>query len=105
MTAQPMTTVPPHLAVTHSLMHWNDAEILITQGKSRLVINDAHAGHVESDHIIEWVHTLSLSPVAALHLCAALGEALAQYQARYGPIAHDRALAQRIVGLPDGKAN
>lgn len=86
--------LPPATGTNHFTVLLNAVEILITFGHTRLAINNQD-GVANTDAYVEWLHTASLSPTAALQLCDKLSEVLMAYAARYGPIPKDRDFISR----------
>jgi hypothetical protein len=88
------TQMPPATGVNHTTVLLNAVEVLITFGHTRLgIVNDN--GVAATEAYVEWLHTASLSPTAALQLCDKLSEVLMAYAQRYGPIPKDQDLISR----------
>lgn len=92
-----MTTTPqfpPATGVNHTTVILNATEILITFGRTRLAIVNQD-GVAATEAYVEWLHTASLSPTAAMQLYHKLGESLMGYAQAYGTIPEDKAYNAR----------
>ena len=89
--------IPPSVNVSHSIVGCDATTIYITQGRTRFVINDQGGGNVEPHQVIEWVHTLAMSPTAGYQLAMALSSICQDYASRYGPIPLDKDFVAKII--------
>ena len=94
--------LPSSVNVSHSILASEATTIYITQGRTRFSVVDQGAGVVGPQQVIEWLHTLALSPQAAFQLAVSLSTILQDYAARYGAIPQDKAFVARIVGRGEG---
>ena len=88
--------VPPVTAVNHAAVGFTPTEILITFGQTRVAMNDAGNGNVGVTPFVEWLHTASICPTAALQLQSTLTEALMRYTNQFGAIPTDKTFMQRL---------
>jgi hypothetical protein len=66
----------------------NGNELLLAFGQSRLSMIPTAVGSTPEHHV-EWVATLSISPVAAAHLLEILQTNIAAYEKKFGKIPSD----------------
>lgn len=97
------TTIPPHVPVSHTVIGFDATTIYVTQGKTRFVIDAVTEGQADMTQAIEWVHTLALSPVAAMQICRGLSEVLQKYAQQFGAIPEDPDYRAKIA--PAGVLN
>jgi hypothetical protein len=88
--------MPSTTGVNHTTVLLNAVEILITFGHTRLATTNQN-GVAATEAYVEWLHTASLSPTAALQLCDKLSEVLMAYAQRYGAIPKDRDFISRSL--------
>ncbi|HEY5306253.1 MAG TPA: hypothetical protein VIJ52_06265 [Pseudolabrys sp.] len=84
---QGMNPIPTQQANSFTLAA-NANELLVAFGVSRLSIHPTESGPT-AQHAIEWVATLSISPVAAGQLVKLLQSGLQEYEKRFGKIPVD----------------
>src|ERR1700721_403206 len=94
---------PATIHASHVISATNSAEILLTFGHTRMVVNDGQNGEAPSTAVIEWLHTLSMSPTAAYSLHTILGDTLMKYAEKFGPITCDRDLEKRLMQATQGE--
>lgn len=86
--APPSPQLPPVLAANQIALRMNVADIAITLGHVRQIIDPATGGPGERA-AIEWLLTVVLSAPAARMLHEGLGGAIAEYEKRFGAIPRD----------------
>lgn len=87
-----MTANPPTVGINHFALASNATEVLVTFGCSRVSLTEhpTDSGRVIVNAVVEWLHTASISPVAAMQLHQRLGQVLMDYAATYGSIPVDQ---------------
>lgn len=94
--------IPDSVNVSHSIIGCDVSHIYVTQGRTRFLLQEVSNGTVDPQQVIEWVHTLALSPQAAYQLAMGLSTICQEYAQRYGPIPVDKAFVAKIAGMRDG---
>jgi hypothetical protein len=79
---------PPNYGVSQVTIGASIAEFVITVGHTRQLV-DKTTGYLTPSPAIEWLSSLSMSPVVAQQLYDGLTVALKQYRAQFGKIPRD----------------
>ena len=76
---------PPATGVVNFALGASPTEFMLTYGRSRVVFN-VKASTPESSPAVEWLQTLSMSPVIAKQLLALLQLGIETYEKAHGTI-------------------
>jgi hypothetical protein len=94
-------TSPPTFGASKIAVAVTPAEIIITIGQSRQLIDQA-TGQTAGQAATEWFASYSFSATAAQDLHMALGEALRRYEARFGKVPQDPNM--RVASTQGGRS-
>jgi hypothetical protein len=94
---------PPMYAANRFAITGASVETLITFGGSRAVIDPA-TGHPEGIPAVEWLFTVSMSPIAIKQLAQSLTAYVAGFENMFGPIPVDPANEAAIKGMTAAQA-